>query len=151
MTQLELRISATPLRNKTLAAWLALVAGLFGLHRFYLHGRADLVGWLLPVFSAAGIYGIWRARHFGLDDRLSWLLVPIVGFVFAACALTAIVYGLTDIQDWNQRFNTSAAPEHPDGATNWLTVGALVVAMLLGSTVLVASIAFSLQHLFELQ
>lgn len=138
------------MRNKTLAAWLALVAGLFGLHRFYLHGRADVVGWLLPVSSAMGIYGIWRARHFGLDDRLSWLLVPIVGFAFAACALTAIVYGLSDARDWNQKFNTREAPEHPAGATNWLTVGALVVAMLLGCTALVASIAFSLQHLFEL-
>ncbi len=144
------RISPTPVRNKTLAAWLALVAGLFGLHRFYLHGRADVVGWLLPGSSAIGIYGIWRVRHFGLDDRLSWLLVPIVGFAFAACALTAIVYGLSDARDWNQKFNTREAPEHPAGATNWLTVGALVVAMLLGCTALVASIAFSLQHLFEL-
>ncbi len=150
MTPVELRLPSTPLRNKTLAAWLALAVGLFGLHRFYLHGRADFVGWLLPLASAAGIYGVWRARHFGLDDRLSWLLVPIVGFVFAACALTAIVYGLCNTRDWNQRFNTRAAPEHPAGGTNWLTVGALVVAMLLGCTVLVASIAFTLQHLFEL-
>ena len=150
MSQAQPQTPDHRIRNKTLAAWLALVAGVFGLHRFYLYGRGDTVGWLLSPVSAAGLYGISRARQYGLDDRLSWLLAPVLGFVFAACALTAIVYGLREPRDWNQKFNAHAAPEHPAGNTNWLTVGALVVAMLLGCTALVASIAFSLQHLFEL-
>ena len=35
------------------------------------------------------------------------------------------------------------------GDTNWLTIGAVVLALLFGSTILMASIAFSFQRYFE--
>ena len=31
-------------RSKTLATWVAVIGGAFGLHRFYLHGRGDRWG-----------------------------------------------------------------------------------------------------------
>ena len=92
-------------RNKTIAAWLAFLGGPLGLHRFYLHGMGDLLGWMLPIPTALGVYGIERARAYGLDDGLSWVLIPLVGFVIAGCALTAIVYGLMAPEKWNARFN----------------------------------------------
>lgn len=138
-------------RSKTLAIWLALLGGVLGLHRFYLCGRRDLLAWLLPVAGSAGLYGIWRARTFGIDDRISWILIPIGGFTFAGCALTVLVYGLMDRQRWNQRFNPGQAVDGQGGRTSWLTVAALVLAMLLGTTSLMASIVLTAQHLFELQ
>lgn len=139
------------MKNKTLAAWLAFVGGPFGLHRFYLHGLGDTLGWLLPIPTALGLYGVERARMYGLDDGLSWALIPLLGFTIAACALTAIVYGLTTAEKWNARFNTTAPVDAPSGRTGWITIGAVVVSLLVGSTVLMASIAFSFQRYFEHQ
>ncbi len=62
-----------------------------GLHRFYLHGLGDTLGWLLPVPTALGLYGIQRVQRWGQDDQLSWLLIPLLGFTIAACALVAIL------------------------------------------------------------
>ena len=82
------------MKNKTLAAWLAFLGGPLGLHRFYLFGIWDTLGWMLPVPTALGIYGVQRVQEFGLDDVASWLLIPLAGFCFAGCALNAIVYAL---------------------------------------------------------
>lgn len=139
------------MKNKTIATWLALLAGPFGLHRFYLHGWRDPLGWALPLPSLLGILGVLRIRQFGVDDQLSWLLVPLLGFTIAGCALTAIVHGLTTAEKWQARFNPSADPLSRSGGTNWLTIFALVVAMLVGTTALMSSLAFSFQHLFEYQ
>ena len=138
-------------KNKTLAAWLAFLGGPLGLHRFYLHGLGDMLGWLLPIPTALGLYGVERARLYGLDDGLSWALIPLLGFTMAGCALTAIVYGLMTQEKWNARYNAGAPPDAPPGRSNWLTIGAVVVSLLIGSSVLMDSIAFSLQRYFEHQ
>jgi len=139
------------MKNKTIAAWLALIGGPLGLHRFYLRGKGDVHGWLLPVPTALGLYGVERVQQNGLDDLWSWVLIPILGFTIAGCALTAIVYGLTAPQKWNARFNPSAPPDAVPGHTSWRTIGAIVLALLLGTTVLMSSIVFSFQRYFEFQ
>ena len=139
------------MKNKTLASWLALVGGPLGLHRFYLHGWGDLAGWALPIPTALGLYGIGRVLRYGQDDQWSWVLVPLLGFTVAGCALTAIVYGLMTRERWNGRFNRSVSQDAPAGATNWFTIGAVVLSLLIGAAVLMASIAFSFQRYFEYQ
>ena len=139
------------MKNKTLAAWLAFLGGPIGLHRFYLHGLRDAMGWLLPVPTAIGAYGVLRMRSLGQDDVLSWVLVPLLGFTFAACCLTAIVYGLKKPQDWNARFNPQADPEAPAGQTRWATVWAIALSLMVGAAVLMTSIAISFQAYFENQ
>jgi hypothetical protein len=138
------------MKNKTLAAWLAFLGGPLGLHRFYLHGLGDLLGWFLPIPTALGLYGIQRVQDYGLDDPWSWVLMPLLGFTIAGCALTAIIYGLMAPEKWNKRFNPGTL-DAPAGATNWLTIGAVVLALLLGTTVLMSSIVFSFQRYFEYQ
>ena len=139
------------MKNKTLAAWLAFLGGPLGLHRFYLHGLGDLAGWALPIPTALGLYGIERIQRYGLDDQWSWVLVPFLGFTIAGCALTAIVYGLMSRERWNARFNRSLPEDATAGATNWFTVGAMVLSLAVGTAVLMASIAFSFQRYFEYQ
>ncbi|HCY14459.1 MAG: hypothetical protein A2Z93_08645 [Curvibacter sp. GWA2_64_110] len=139
------------MKNKTLAAWLTFLVGPLGLHRFYLYGLGDLLGWLLPIPTALGLYGVERVQTFGQDDPMSWVLIPLVGFTIAGCALNAIVYGLMTREKWNARFNPAAASDHPAGGTRWLTIGAIVCSLLVGTTVLMASIAFSFQRYFEYQ
>lgn len=139
------------MKSKTLASWLAFLGGPLGLHRFYLRGWGDWLGWLLPIPSALGLYGIERVRMYGLDDALSWALIPLLGFTIAGCALTAIVYGLMTPEKWNARYNRGAAQDAVPGRTNWLTIGAVVAALFFGSTVLMASMVFSFQRYFEHQ
>ncbi len=139
------------MKNKTLAAWLAFLGGPLGLHRFYLHGMFDMMGWLLPIPTALGLYGIERVQRLGLDDPWSWVLIPLLGFTIAGCALTAIVYGLMTREKWNARFNPSLSQDAAPGGTSWLTIGAVVLSLLIGTTVLMASIAFSFQRYFEYQ
>ncbi|RYF00998.1 MAG: TM2 domain-containing protein [Comamonadaceae bacterium] len=139
------------MKNKTIAAWLAFLGGPLGLHRFYLHGAGDLLGWLLPIPTALGVYGIQRVQALGQDDHLSWMLIPLLGFTIAGCALRAILYGLSTPERWNERFNRAAAPDAPPGRTNWFTVFAIGLSLLIGTTVLMASLAFSFQRYFEYQ
>jgi len=139
------------MKNKTLAAWLAFLGGPLGLHRFYLHGFRDLLGWLLPVPTLVGVYGVQRMRHYGVDDAWSWVLIPMLGFTIAGCALMAIVYGLMEREKWNARFNPQAAADSTAGGTNWFTIGAVVLSLMIGATVLMASIAFSFEHYFVYQ
>ena len=121
------------------------------MHRFYLYGAHDRLGWMLPIPAALGLYGVWRVQQWGLDDRESWVLLPLLGFVVAGCALTAIVYGLTTTERWNAAFNATGTPDAPAGQTNWLTIGAVVLALFVGTIALVSSIVFSFQRMFEYQ
>lgn len=139
------------MKNKTLAVWLTLVFGPLGLHRRYLLGRFDALSLALPFPTLLGFYGVLRARSLGVDDLLSWVLMPMLGFTLAGCALMAIVYGLMPAERWNQRFNPDALGAIEAGESNWLTVLGLGTALMLGTTVLMASLAFSIQHYFEYQ
>ena len=63
----------------------------------------------------------------------------------------AISYGLVTPEKWNAGFNPGAAADAPAGRTQWLTIGAIVFSLLVGTTALMASIAFSFQRYFEYQ
>jgi membrane-associated phospholipid phosphatase len=139
------------IKNKTVAAWLTFIGGPLGLHRFYLRGFGDMLGWMLPIPTALGLYGVGRVQQFGLDDQWSWVLIPLLGFTIAGCALCAIVYGLMTPEKWNAAFNPNLDLEAPSGHTNWLTVGALVFALMFGTIALMSSIVFSFQRYFEYQ
>lgn len=134
-------------RSKTLATWLAFIAGSMGLHRFYLHGLRDAWGWLHAPPTLLGLYGVERMLELGQDDRLAWALIPLLGLALAASMLAAIVYGLTPDERWNARHN-AGADVRPSG---WLVVFGVVGAVFVGATVLIATIAFSGQRYFESQ
>lgn len=137
-------------KNKTLAAWLAFIGGQLGLHRMYLFGLGDLWAWMHPIAAALGWWGVERVRLYGQDDQLAWVLIPLLGFTLAGTALTAIYYGLTPPEKWNAQHNPGAS-EALAGRTNWLTIGAVVLALLFGTIALMSSIVFSFQRYFEYQ
>ena len=137
------------MKNKTFAVWLTLLLGSLGLQRIYLVGRFDRWAWLIFLPTAVGWYGVMRARTLGLDDLWSWILIPLGGFALAASALVAIRYGLMDAPAWNARFNPQAEPEDAAGQTSGLTVLGLGASLMLGTSVLMATIAFSFQRYFE--
>jgi hypothetical protein len=134
-------------RSKALATWLAVIGGALGLHRFYLHGWRDLSGWLYPVPTLLGLAGVQRMRAFGQDDRVAWVLIPVLGLMISIAMLTAIVYGLTPDDKWATRHN----PGQPVQSTGWTPVLGVIVALLLGASVLMGTVAFGMQHFFEWQ
>lgn len=137
-------------KNKTLAVWLALIGGALGLHRFYLRGLGDWVGWLHPLPTALGWYGVERVLAYGQDDKLSWVLIPLLGLSIAAACLTGIVYALADAEKWDRWFN-HATPGGAGSHTNWLTMIALVLLLLTGTIAFMGSLAFGFQRYFEYQ
>lgn len=132
-------------RSKTFATWVAFLGGGLGLHRFYLHGLGDRWGWLFPLPTLVGGYGVLRMRRFGIDDLPAWVLIPLLGATLSIAAFTAIVYGLTPDDKWNARHN----PNGPQHRTGWSTILGVVAALVVGTGVLMATIAFSAQHYFE--
>lgn len=137
------------MKNKTIALWVTFLGGPLGLHRLYLNGRWDRNSALCCVPTLLGSYGLYRARTLGLEDGWSWVLIPLLGFTVAICALLAIAYGLSDSEKWNRRYNPDSPIDAAAGQTNWLAVAGLAIALLTGTTVLLASIAFSFQRYFE--
>ena len=134
-------------KSKTLATWLAFLFGGVGAHRFYLHGTHDRWGWLHLPPTLLGLWGVQRMLAFGQDDRLAWLLIPILGLMLSGAMLTAIVYGLMPDEKWNQRHN----PGGPVQASGWGVVFGVILALLLGAGILMATIAFAGQRFFEYQ
>lgn len=139
------------MKNKTLATWMTLLGGPLGLHRFYLFGASDRLGQILPIGALLGLYGVFRAQRFGMEDPVSALLIPLLGLIVAGCALNAIVFGLMEQEKWNTLFNLPAPRQHTAGQSNWFTVVAVVVSLMLGTTALLSSLAFGFQRYFETQ
>ena len=138
-------------KSKTLSTWLAFLGGSLGLHRFYLHGFADAWGWLSPLPTLVGAFGLLRLRDAGLDDTLGALLVPWLGLMLVAGMLQAIVIGLTPDERWHQRFNPSLNPSSGEGASGWLNVLGIALSLMVGATILMSTIAFAGQRYFEHQ
>lgn len=134
-------------KSKSIAAWLAVIGGTLGWHRLYLRGWGDKLAWLHLVPTLIGYAGVLRMRELGQDDRLSWLLVPLLGLMIAQAMLHAIIYGLTPDERWDARYN----PGDRRSATGWVPVLAVIVALLIGATALMGTIAFGGQKFFEWQ
>jgi hypothetical protein len=139
------------MKNKTLAAWLSIGTGTLGLHRFYMFGWRDAWGWTMVLMSLLGAYGFERAQTMGLDDPLSWFLLPVLGLTIAASALQALYWGLMSQTNWNSLYNPLADAEDRAGRTNWFTIIALVLSMMVGTTAMLSSLAYGFQRYFEAQ
>jgi hypothetical protein len=138
-------VSVARERSKAIATWLAVLGGTLGLHRFYLHGARDGLGWLHPWPAVVGAYGFWRLRELGLDDALGSRLVPLLGAMIALAMLAAIVIGLTPAERWRPRWGERGA------GTGWATVIGVVIAVAVGATATMATIAYTAQRYFELR
>lgn len=125
-------------KNKTFATLLALLLGGLGAHRFYLKGGADRLGLLhlCSVPIAGLVYGAGHAPN------PFWVLLPLllswsVGFI------EALVIGLMPDEKWDAKYNPKSGTQSESG---WLVVVLLVATMVVGATVLIATIS----RLFDL-
>jgi hypothetical protein len=146
MPDLSPNVRATTRRSKTLAAWLALLLGAFGVHRWYLRGAGDPWAWFFLLPSLAGAAGILRMRNISMEDPWSGLLVPLLGLSLSAAMLSAIVIALTTDDKWAQAHNPTQGVGPPAG---WGAVMAAIIGLLLGGTVFMGTVAFAGQKFFE--
>jgi hypothetical protein len=125
-------------KNKTLATFLAVVLGGFGVHRFYLKGSLDRLGLLhlcaLPITGM--VYGL--APH---AAPFFHMLPLVVSYLVAF--LEALMIGLSPDEKWDAAHNAGSGRA---SQSNWPLALLLVATMLVGSTVLIATIA----RLFDL-
>ena len=151
--------------SKTLATWIAVIGGSVGLHHFYLRGFRNPWGWLYPIPSLVGLAGVMRMRELGVDDRLSWAMIPWLGLTISAGMLCAIVIGLTTDAKWARQY--AIAPGQPmvqatrdedeDSPppglvrTGWAPVLGVILALMIGGGVLMGTIAFSVEKSFDVQ
>ena len=152
-------------RSKTLATWLAVVGGSIGLHHFYLRGLRTRWGWLYPIPTLVGVAGVLRMRDLGVDDRLSWALIPWLGLTISVGMLCAIVYGLTTDAKWARLYAgdpgkpvVQATRDEDDESpppgivhAGWAPVLGVILALMIGGGVLMGTIAFSVEKSFDVQ
>jgi hypothetical protein len=125
-------------KNKTIATTLAFLLGGLGAHRFYLKGSVDRLG-LLHVCSlpAAGlVYGLGHAPN------PFWVLLPLILSWLVGFG-EALILGLTPDEKRDARYNRNSGRR---SASHWFVILLVVVTMLVGTTVLIATIS----RLFDL-
>ena len=125
-------------KNKTLATALAFVLGGLGIHRFYLRSSVDRLG-LLHVCSlpAAGlVYGLGHAPN------PFWVLLPVIVSWLVGFG-EALALGLTPDEKWDARHNAGSGRR---SSSHWFVILLVVLTMLVGTTVLIATIS----RLFDL-
>jgi hypothetical protein len=142
---------ALPTKSKTLATWIALAGGSFGLHRFYLYGARDWPAWLHPWPTLVGLAGAVRMNNLGQDDTLAWVLVPLLGMMISVGMVSAIAIGLTPDERWAQRFGGDREGAETVRRTAWGPIFGVILALFIGGAVLMGTIAFSGQKYFEWQ
>ena len=151
--------------SKSLATWIAVIGGSIGLHHFYLGGWRSGWGWLYPIPTLVGLAGVIRMRELGVDDRLSWALIPWLGLTISVGMLCAIVIGLTTDAKWARLYAGDPAQpvvkatreedeeSPPPGLvhTGWTPVLGVILALMIGGGVLMGTIAFTVEKSFDVQ
>ncbi len=151
--------------SKSLATWIAVIGGCIGLHHFYVGGWRNAWGWLYPIPTLAGLAGVIRMRELGVDDRLSWALIPWLGLTISVGMLCAIVIGLTTDAKWARlhagdparpvvratREEDEESPPPGMVRTGWAPVLGVILALMIGGGVLMGTIAFAVEKSFDVQ
>ncbi|CUA97084.1 TM2 domain [Thiomonas bhubaneswarensis] len=135
----------TAFKSKFLAALLALVTGVVGGHRFYLHGWKDRWAWLHGPLFIVGLLGVWRFVPQHRDDALTWVLLGVFVAVVIAVVVQTLVIGLTSDERWDARWNQGSARRSANG---WGPVLIVIFALFMSVGSLTGGLAYVLQRFF---
>jgi TM2 domain-containing membrane protein YozV len=127
-----------PFRHKAFAALLAFALGGLGIHRLYLGQRR---WWLPPSVTLLMLPLLVGVRNWFQTPAFFVMMIPIVaGFV------EALVIALTPDAKFDARFNPGAARTNQSG---WDAVLVAIATLLVGTTILMTTIALLFQTWFE--
>lgn len=125
-------------KNKTVAAFLALVMGWAGVHRVLLRGSRDKWALLHLASVPASALVLFLAPH----ANIFYQLLPVI-VSFLAGLLEGLVIGLITDEKFDGRYNAGSSRQ---SASNWPLALILVAMMLVGTIALIATIS----RLFDL-
>ena len=125
-------------KNKTFATWTALLAGAAGVHRIYLRGPRDR----LAIAHYAGVAGTLAMMVATPRANQFWQLMPLIVSAVAGF-IEALVIGVMPDEKFDARYNGGSARKSDSG---WMLALGLVATMLVGATVVIATMA----RLFDL-
>ncbi len=119
-------------KNKTFATFLAATTGTAGVHRFYLHGAKDRLGWAhFLALPLALIVFLWR------DLPLFAAIAPIyISMVIGL--IEALAIGLTMDEKWDRIHNRNSGQQ---SASGWPLAVLIVLTFGIGAIALIAAIA----------
>ncbi|HEY0491034.1 MAG TPA: TM2 domain-containing protein [Telluria sp.] len=124
---------AKPHKSKTLATFLALILGGFGVHRFYLRGPLDKLGLMhLCSVPIAGMVVGLAPEADGFFKLLPITISYIVGFI------EALVIGVMADEKFDAKYNPGSGQA---SSSRWILAVLLVTTMVVGSTTLIGTIA----------
>ena len=120
-------------KNKTFACLLAVILGGLGAHRFYLRGAGDKLGLIhLSALPMAALVA-------GLAPQADWFfkLLPLLVSCVAGF-VEALVIGVTPDEKWDAAMNAGSGQQ---SESKWYLALLLVATMMLGTTVLIATMS----------
>jgi hypothetical protein len=126
-------IGRTTHKNKTLATFLAFFGGFSGLHRFYLGGPTDALGWLHALsVPATGLLML-------SNPELPMLInsAPLVMSMLAA-SIETFVLGLMPDEKWDARYNPDSSRRSD---SRWPIAVMMVLNLFYGATLLLTVLA----------
>lgn len=122
-------------KNKSLAAFLALLLGAAGLHRFYLHGLKDRWGWLhaacLPVTA------VLLLTH---PEQPLLINAALLVLSMLVASIETFVIGLMPDEQWDARYNPESGQTSD---SSWLIAMLMVSNLFYGATLLLTALARS--------
>jgi hypothetical protein len=125
-------------KNKTVAAFLALVTGWAGAHRVYLRGARDK--WALLHFASVPACALLMLM--APQANIFYQLLPMI-VSFLAGLLEGLVIGLMADEKFDARYNPASGGRSD---SNWPLALILVASVMVGATGLIATIS----RLFDL-
>ena len=124
-------------KSKTLAGLLAMLLGTFGAHRLYLGFKW---WWLYPLCIPFFVLSFESKKWF----QEPVFFIAMIGVI--ASLLDAIIISLTPDEAWDARFNGQSLQT---SANRWPPVLIAIMSLLIGSTLLIATLAIMFQTYFE--
>lgn len=125
-------------KNKTVAAFLALIMGMGGIHRVYLRGGRDK--WAL--LHMAAIFASVLLLALAPKANLFYRFLPII-VSYLAGLLEGLVIGLMADEKFDARYNAGSGRQSD---SQWPLALILVATLMVGATGLIATMA----RLFDL-
>jgi TM2 domain-containing membrane protein YozV len=145
---LPVAANAAPRRkSKLLTVLLAFLFGSLGAYRFYLKGLRDPLGWAHLIATLLGVLGAAMLKATDFASLFGWATALIGVSSLVLAFLAAIVFGLRPDEQWDAQYNADGNPTH----SGWPVVLLVILALLLGAGILMATLAFSFQSFFESQ
>lgn len=116
-----------------------------GLHWLYLKGTRSPWFYFHLLCLVFGLWGFVTLDLNKTNSAITWIAAAIGLVGILASWITSLVYGLRPDEQWDAQFNPNSQQKNESG---WLVVGCVVLSLILGAFVLMASVSIIFEQVF---